>query len=194
MSTIKTDRIEAQNGSSLVIATDGGANNLITVTAASVTLTPGATFDEALTCVGLTSAGDVNCAIAPTTAYHLCNKTYVDNAATITYPLTQNPTTSTTFPWTYTFPADTYMVMGTYTDQWIGVRDYLEVTCYTSAGVTVGDIMQLANVNQGGNTDVCNYTFRLPWAFTVPVGAAKATFTCNTGLDIYINQVLLHAI
>jgi len=207
MSQINTSRIENQdtslgaasiltisplNASSVAQETIRANKTGVTTTGNVSSGSAGVVAANLVTCLaGVTVAKNITHASAPTQSYHLCNKTYVDGWNTYQWLNGIVGTGSATAnPFVYAVNGTTVaMIIGQYHDKWNGARQNLVATLKNSVGTVLQTIV-LANVNEGGNTDVCDYWFRLSFAISIPPTCTEISFQCTTLDDIIISQII----
>lgn len=143
-----------------------------------------------VTCLGgISATKNVIHSSAPTSANHLCNKTYVDSLI-VGQLINELVTASNSGTSTYRYVVNgstTAMIFGGHSDVWSGVRANLVANLYNASSGLLQTIV-LSNVNEGGNTDSCNQYFFPMFAITIPLTCAFIDFTCSTRNGLYIGQ------
>ena len=204
MSQINTSRIENQDTSagatakltiSPLNAVAGTAQETVWANKTGVFITGNSTYnstgvvvDSFVKCfAGVCVDKNITHTSAPLEPYHLCNKAYVDGKIPVGWQNSVIGSGSTDAGvWSYEVNgASAAMIIGEYTDKWVGIRNNLVVTLYDSGGlggVTLQTIL-LANVNEGANTsdsgnNPCDQHFTLPFAISIPSACRFAYFTC----------------
>jgi hypothetical protein len=144
-----------------------------------------------VTCLGgITALKNVIHSSAPTTANHLCNKTYVDSLAAgglenqLSFVNVGGGTAAVRY---YVNGSTTAMIFGAHADVWSGARANLVANLYNASSGLLQTII-LSNVNEGGNTDSCNQSFFVMFAITIPLTCAFIDFTCSTRTSLYMGQ------
>lgn len=203
MSTIKTNRIQPDtNGATLDFVID--QKKCITAKSTEVRFATATTVNGVVTVSsssGVTSDAIVSCSVAPTQGQHLCNKNYVDTR-TATVQVDPNiaesaSTSGTTFPWTYTFPANTFLIYGHVYHSMTSSQGS-QCTAQFMLGTTPIDnafVVSAANEFNGGDGGR-GFTIDMNFLIAVPAGATSVVFSktlpsAYTGygtMQVWINQ------
>jgi len=187
-STVRVDTISSYASSNIVLSTADvtrvAISGLATGSIYGITASLPVQISGLVTCLaGMTvSSGQfASSAAAPTQPHHLCNKTYVDGkgaAQVATWTTTASTVTSTVFPYTYIFPANTFLIYGHCLHAMTSNNgSRLDAQFYNGA-TAVGVLMAVCGGNEiPGGDGGRGMTIRPNFMIGVPVGADRVTFS-----------------
>ena len=195
-STVKVDTISSYASTNITLSTAGVTrvtiSGLPSGSINGITASLRVSVNGLVTCLaGVTvSSGQYASSLAaPTQSSHLCNKTYVDGkiktpvygvsgSVSLNQASTAGLTTSSVFPWTYIFPANTFLIHG-YCYHNMGSDNGSRLDAQFFQGTTaVATRFAICGGNElPGNDGGRGMTFRPNFVIGVPPGTDRVKFT-----------------